>query len=338
VSRGFSITSLPPVIIVGLALALPLFISDPVTLHVLFMVFLYAILGEAYNIIAGFAGQFSLCQQAFFGIGAYTSAVMFSYWRISPWIGMLLGASFSVCVSLVIGYPVLRLRGHYFVLATLALGQMIKIIFLNWKDVGGAFGIWMPVVPDSLLYFQFHTTKAPYYYIVLLLLLLTVLVTYKIRNSRLGLALFAIKEDEVAAKTTGINAHMYKLTAFAISAIFTSIGGSIFAQYVLIVEPESVMSFWVVDLMLIVAVLGGLKSVIGPLIGSFLLIPVSEYTRFLLGAALQGVHTLVYGSILILFAIALPHGVAGWVVKAYDRLLVALGSLMASSSPELKTG
>lgn len=330
-SRESLKASLPLATMVMLAFAFPLFTSDPVVLHVLFMAFLYALLGEAYNIIAGFAGQFSLCQQVFFGIGAYTSAVMFSQWWISPWISMLLGAFFSICVSLVIGYPCFRLRGHYFVLATLALGEVVKIIFLNWRAVGGAFGIWMPVVPDSLFYLQFHRTKAPYYYIVLSFLLLAVFITHKIKNSKLGVAFFAVKEDETAAKTTGIDAHKYKLIAFALSALFTSIGGTIFSQYILIVDPETVMSFWVVDLILLVAVLGGLGSVIGPLIGSLLLIPIAEYTRFLLGGwALHGVHVVVYGCILMFLAIALPHGIAGRVIEAYNRLGAMFKSFITS--------
>ena len=310
-----------PLVLFIILLIIPLITPDPFTLHVFFMIFLYGFLAEAFNIIGGFAGQFSLCQTVFFGIGAYTSSLLFMWYGISPWVGMVVGGIFAMAISGFIGYPCFRLRGHYFVLATLALGEVNKTLFLNWRAAGAAVGVWMTVLPDTLLYFQFHISKAPYYYIALAFLLLGVFVAYRTRRSRLGYGLIALQQDEVAAENLGINTARYKLIAFAISAFLTAIGGTLYAQYTLFICPYSLMTFWVMDQILLVAILGGLGHYIGPVIGAFILIPTSEYVRAFLGGGYQGIYMMTYGIILMLMMLIAPSGIVGEVMKRYASMI-----------------
>lgn len=310
--------------LLAILFAVPLVTDDPFILHVFFMVFLYGMLAEAFNIIAGFAGQFSLCQTVFFGVGAYTSSLLFMWYGVSPWFGMVVGGIFAMIVSLFIGYPCFRLRGHYFILATLALGEITRTLFINWRAAGGAIGVWFTVLPDSLLYFQFHASKAPYYYISLIIFLIAVFVAYKISRSRFGYGLIAIREDEAAAENLGVNTTKYKLMAFAVSAFITAIGGTLYAQYCLFVDPDSLMTFWVMDNILLVAILGGLGHVVGPILGAFIMLPVSEYTRVALGGGYQGIHMMTYGIILMAMMLVAPAGVASRFIRTYRSAIEKL--------------
>jgi branched-chain amino acid transport system permease protein len=180
------------------------------------MIFLYGALATAWNIIAGYCGQISLGQAVFFGVGAYTSSLLFKETGLTPWAGMVAGAVLAVIVSQIIGYPVFRLRGHYFAIATIAVGEIVQALVVNWDAIGGARGVFLPIKrPDSLLNFQFHQSKAFYYYIALGLLLLAVGVTRLIERSRRGYYFRAIREDQEAAAALGVNVAREKLRALA---------------------------------------------------------------------------------------------------------------------------
>lgn len=144
---------------------LPIIIRNNTFHHVAVMTLLFATAGQAWNILTGFTGQTSFGHTAFFGIGAYTSSVLFLRYGISPWIGMLLGGIIAVVVAAVVSYPCFKLRGHYFAIATLAVAEIMQRLFLNWRYVERATGISLPVLDDSFWYFEFHTSKQPYYYI-----------------------------------------------------------------------------------------------------------------------------------------------------------------------------
>jgi branched-chain amino acid transport system permease protein len=277
--------------------------------HVLIMIFLYGALAAAWNIVAGYCGQVSLGQAVFFGVGAYTSAVLFRDAGVTPWLGMLAGAGLAVLLSQVIGYPVFRLRGHYFAIATIAVGEIVHALVVNWDAIGGARGVFVPIRrPDSLLNFQFHQSKAYYYYIALGLLLLALGVTRLIERSRRGYYFRAVREDPDAAAALGVNVAREKLRALAISAAITAMGGTFWAQYILFIDPESVFPLSLSILICLVAVLGGVGTLWGPLLGAAVLVPLQEGTRVMLGGTGKALDLLIYGALIVLVAVLQPGG------------------------------
>lgn len=291
---------------------MPLVTSRPFIMDIFIMTFLWAFLAGAWNVLGGYVGQFSLGPSAFFGIGAYTSSLLFIWLGVPPLIGMVVGAILSSGVALVIGYPSFRLRGHYFVLITLAFAEVLRIAFLNWRLVGGAYGVWMPVIhPDSLYNFQFHTTKAPYYYIVLISLLLELILVYKIEKSKIGYYFKAIREDEDAAEALGISAAKYKLVAAVISSALFAIGGTFFAQYVLIIRAPDIMTLDRTLSIVFPAIIGGMGTTMGPILGSFILTPIDYIIRASLGGLYRGVHMILEGVFLMVIVIIMPSGIMG---------------------------
>ena len=174
-------------VLVVAVLAFPVVFARPFPRHVMIMIFLYGALATAWNVLAGYCGQISLGHAVYFGIGAYTSTLLVREAALTPWLGMVAGAVLAVLVSQLIGYPVFRLRGHYFAIATIAVGEIAQTLVANWDWAGGARGLFVPIQrPDSLVRFQFHDSRAVYYYIALGLLLLALGVTYRLERSRRG--------------------------------------------------------------------------------------------------------------------------------------------------------
>lgn len=291
-----------------LFLAFPFLFTRPFPQHLMILIFLFAMLGQAWNIVGGYAGQVSIGHAVFFGMGAYSSTVLVSRWGVNPWLGMLVGAAVAVATSMVIGYPCFRLMGPYFVIATIAAGEIVQILFINWEWVGGARGLFVPLLEESLLNFQFHSTKLPYYYIAFAMLVLSILVVRWIERSRLGYYLRAIKEDLDAARSLGINATKYKLVAMAISALLTALGGTFYAQYVLYIDPASVMPLSLSIQVCLIAILGGVATLWGPPIGALILIPMAEFTRVYLGGGGRAIHLVIYGALVVLVAVFQPGG------------------------------
>ena len=289
----------------------PLIFTLPFPRHVMIMIFLYATLGLAWNMIGGYAGQISLGHALFFGIGAYTSTLMLMKLGASPWVGMLVGGILSIGVSFIIGYPCFKLAGHYFAIATIAIGEIAQVWMLNWDWAGAAVGLTLPILPESLINLEFHSTKAPYYYIAFGLLILGLLATYGIDRSKLGYYFKAIKGDLEAARSLGINVTKYKFYALALSAFFTSICGSFYAQYVLFIDPDSVFPLMLSVIVCLVATLGGVGTIWGPVIGAFILIPISEFTRIYLGGGGKGTDLVIYGLLIIIISVYQPFGVIG---------------------------
>ena len=170
------------------------------------MIFLYALMAQSWNIMAGYCGQISLGHAVFFGIGAYSSGFLFATYHISPWLGMLVGIFLAMAMALVIGIPTFRLRGHYFAIATLVIGESVQIIFQRWEFVGAARGIWLPIVRENAwLNFQFNESKIPYYFIALGFLALATLAIWRLERSKAGYYFRAIREDPDAASSLGVN-------------------------------------------------------------------------------------------------------------------------------------
>jgi branched-chain amino acid transport system permease protein len=240
------------------------------------------------------------------------------HFGVNPWIGLAAGAVIAVGLSQAIGYPCFRLRGHYFAIATIAIGEIIHTLAINWEFIGGARGLTLPIRKDSLLAFQFHGSKFIYYYIALALMVCCFLVTWHIQRSRVGYYLRAIREDTDAAQSVGVPVTKYKLIAMAVSAAFVSIGGSFYAQYVLYMDPDSVFPLSLSILVCLLTVVGGVGTVWGPLVGAALMIPLSEWTRIQFGGTGSGVDLIIYGALLTIVAVFQPTGLVG-LVKRWRR-------------------
>src|SRR3989441_1599708 len=276
------------------------------------MIFLYGSLAQAWNLLAGYCGQISLGHAVFFGAGAYTSTLLGKYFDLSPWIGMAVGAVVAVAVAQLIGYPVFRLRGHYFAIATIAVGEIIQALVINWDWAGGARGLFVPIKrPDSFVNFQFHESKAVYYFIALGLLLLALGVTRWIEGSRRGYFFRAIREDQEAAASLGVHVAREKHWAIAVSAALTALGGTFYAQYVFFIDPESVFPLSLSILICLVAVLGGVGTLWGPLVGAAVLVPLSEGTRVWLGGGGKAPDLLLYRALILLIPRFPPRGLVG---------------------------
>ena len=284
--------------------------------HVLIMFMLFATLSQAWNFIGGFAGQVSFGHATFFGIGAYASLVLLKRFDLSPWAGMLVGGGVAVIVAVVVGYPVFKLKGHYFAISTFAVAEIVERLFNNWDFVEGAIGLPAPVLPEGLINFMWYKTKIPYFYIAFVLFVLVLLLAYKIDRSRMGFYFRAIKQSHEAAEGLGIDTTRYKMLAMVISAFVTAICGAFYAQYILYIDPPSVLSLDISIKIVLIAVLGGAGTIMGPILGAAVLIPLSEYSRIFLGGTGKGVDLIVFGALIVIISVFQPQGMAGFFKKA----------------------
>ena len=292
-------------------LFLPLVVTNNFYLHNLIMIFFWAALTASWNIIGGFAGQISLGHAAFFGIGAYTSTVLFLKLGISPCIGLLCGGVLSTVVAAAISYPCFRLRGPFFTLSTIAFGEVIYLLSCYFRDLtGGAVGLLIPFKPG--LWNLIFREKIYYYYMALFLMLVVIVITHRISHSKMGYYLISLREDEEAAKAIGIDTTRYKLYAVMISAFFAGIAGVFYAQYVLFIEPKTVFSADLSTQFALMSIIGGLGTVAGPIVGAFILTPLSEFLRAWLGGSYSGLHLAIYGVILIAVVLVMPEGIVVW--------------------------
>lgn len=299
-------------LIVGLILLIiPAFVKAPYILHIFIIAFYIVIASLAWNILGGLAGQFSLGHAAFMALGGYTCAILLMNFNVTPWIGMIIGALVAGLIAALVFYPCFVLKGPYFTLATIALGETFRNIFTNWQYVGKAQGILLPYTGTSWYLMEF-TDKANYYYIGLFLLVMTFIIVLKLDNSRLGFAFKTIRENEDTANAIGINVVKYKLIATFISAALTAVAGGFYAQYIRFIDPEVMLGSYSVE-MVLPSIIGGLGTVVGPIIGGFVLVPLSEYLRSSVGNALPGAHLIIYSVILIAVIRIKPEGIMGWI-------------------------
>lgn len=294
-----------PLLMLLLAAA-PLLFQARYVQHVLILVLLYVTLGSAWNILGGFAGQLSLGHAAFFGIGAYTAAIIASRGWMSPWWALVLGPAVALPVALIVGWICFRLRGPYFTLATIAVGEVMRLVALNWRELtGGAVGI---VIKPSVFG---GTSKVPYYYIILLISIATVALSYAISRRKLGYFLMAIREDQETAESIGIDTTTYKLKALALSAGVTALAGAFYANYFLFVDPAIVLPLALSVEIVLMAIIGGIGTVAGPVLGAVLLKLSSEIFR----NYFQDASLLIYGGLLILVILFMPGGLIGGLKK-----------------------
>lgn len=281
----------------------------PFELRLATIIFLYAVLGHGWNILGGFAGQTSIGHGMFFGLGAYTSTLLLVNFGVSPWLGMAAGATVAAIFGVLIGFPCFRLRGHYFVIATLVVAEIIYQVVASWDFVGGASGISLPVKQASLSNFQFHHDKTGYYFIALAMLVAITGLVVWLRRSRFGYILQAIRDDEDAARSLGFSPRLYKLIAMAMSAAIVGVCGVFFAQYVLFIDPPSVLAVPLSVVIALIPIFGGVGTVSGPIIGAAVLIPISEYSRVMFSGSGRNVDLLIYGFLIMAIAVYRPNGV-----------------------------
>ncbi|HEX9021708.1 MAG TPA: branched-chain amino acid ABC transporter permease [Nitrospirota bacterium] len=319
---------------------LPLIVTSTYALHIMILIFISIIMGSGWNILGGYAGQYSVGHAAYFGMGAYTTLALLQYRHIAPWYGAWAGVIVAVLVGLVIGSICFRLRGPYFVLASIAVAEIVRVSALNLKDLtNGAEGILITEVPPLAIggtVITDFTSKVPFYYAGLAIVLAIILSTRLVQHSKLGYYFQAIREDQDAAHSLGINLSLYKNVALAISAAFTSLAGSLYGVYVGFIEPGTVLALDLSVQIVMLAIIGGIGTVWGPVIGAALLVPFSEALRSnaiaqaLIDSGLVGetsrvgsflkeqlshAHVLIYGLLLVVVILFLPDGVLGFVRK-----------------------
>lgn len=298
--------------LLGALLVLPMALSDrPFELRMMVVIFLYAMLGHGWNILGGYAGQISVGHGLFFGLGAYTSTVLSLKLGLNPWFGMAAGGAVAAAAGVLVGIPCFRLKGHYFVIATLVVAESAFQLFTAWDWVGGAMGLQLPMQEQGLLNLQFHRNKVPYYYIALGMLAAVTALVWWLERSRFGYILRALRDDEEAARSLGFSPASYKMLAMALSAGIVGIGGVFFAQYVLFIDPFSVLALSFSVVIALIPILGGAGTVAGPILGAVVLVPISEYSRVLFSGTGRNVDLLIYGFLIMLISVYRPDGLAG---------------------------
>ena len=304
---------------------LPVVVSSPALMQIFILIILYAYFTSTWNFVGGFAGVLPLGHSAFIGIGAYTSTVLFQTFGLSPWFGMIVGGLLAAMVGVIIGLPTLKLRGAYFALATIAVGEGMRVLFENVKQVGpfminGPSGISLKLAESAFMNFQFDT-KAPYYYIILIMLLLVLLLTYFMMNSKIGYYLAAGGEEPEAAEALGIKVSRYKLIAMVISCFLAAFGGTFYAQLMLYFYPKSILGLDLSFEIAFIALIGGRGTILGPVLGALLLRPVSELTRIYFGSSLPGLHLVIFGVVLIVVMRYYPTGLVDPVKQLINRFI-----------------
>ena len=304
-------------------LTFPAFPHSAFAMATMIQFLMFSLYGMGWNTIGGYGGQVDLGKAQYVGIGAYTTAVMLIRWDIPFWVSMPIGMCFAVIWSFIIGYPLFRLKGHYFAIATIATSLVLKDLFEVWGFVGAAMGLEISPIkysPPDFLRLIFKE-DIYYYYVILGFFFLGILYVNWFRRSRLGFQLRAIKNNEEVARSLGINVHWAKIKTYAIATAFVSLVGSFHACYIKNIEPEDTMSLDISILIALMAMLGGAGSLWGPIIGASVLIPLKSYLKEWLGAqaGLIGIDLIIYGAIIMLVSAVEPRGIWGIVEKVRRR-------------------
>lgn len=294
-------------VVAAIAIAYPLLLSSPFQQRLGALVLLYAIAASAWNIVGGYAGQVSVGHVVFFGCGAYAAMGSYAKFGLSPLFGIPGGIIIAVGLAAIIGVPTLRLSGHYFSMATIAVAETVRLIVTNTEWLGAAVGLSGPTVPRNVFDLSF-LSSLPYYYLFLFVLVITLLVTWWMTNSRMGFYLRAIKDSERAARSLGAPAARTKLYAYMLSAALTSVAGALYAMMFGFVDPESGLGILISVKILIMAALGGAGLLFGPLVGAAILVPLEEISNSWLGGKGAGLTFVVYGAIIVLIARFQPGG------------------------------
>ncbi|MHB8781965.1 MAG: branched-chain amino acid ABC transporter permease [Desulfobacteria bacterium] len=315
--------NLLPLVLLAVLALLPLAVKSNYFLHLMILFLLWVVIGSSWNVLAGFTGQVSFGHAAFFGVGAYTAGLLFQHLQLSPWWGMALGGFVAVLIGLPFGAICFPLRGAYFALASLALGEGIRhVATIAENFTGGMMGIM--IMPTFI-------SKVPYYYIALALAVLSVLSIRLVIGAKPGYYFVSIREDQDAAASLGINTTLYKNISLSISAFWTGMAGALYMNYMGFIDPNVVFSLHDYSVMaILVAIVGGVGTIYGPTVGAFIMVVFQELFRTgffglfdylaeatgsstitTLSGAVQQAHVLGFGILVIVVILFLPNGVVG---------------------------
>ena len=297
---------------IGLAIALAVLASLPwwgsdVMVQFGINALLLAVLAQGWNIIGGYTGYASFGNSVFYGLGSYGVAIAMVQWHLPFGVGLAFGVLLAVAFALLLGVPVLRLRGHYFAIATLALAGVMAAIVSNVPLAGQNIGLVLPPLNDDRLF----------YGLALGLLVIATAVVWWLTRSRFGFGLIAIRENEDGAAVMGVNTTLYKVMAFTLSGVLSSLAGGIHAYWITFLDPESAFDIGLNVKMIIMAVFGGAGTVLGPVIGAFTLSAISEW----LSSEVTSIATLFFGAVIIAAVVLMPHGLMDLARRARLRTL-----------------
>ena len=314
------------IVLLALLALSPLVVKSPYYIGIIILAVLYAFVGMSWNIVAGFAGQLLIAHIIFVAVGAYTTIVLNNSYGISPWIGIPISGFVAAILGAVVAFLTLRygLKADYFALFSIALMVALKTIFLKWDFVGGAIGMGLrlnnPTFAKMIVY-----DKEPYLYIAIALAFIGLLAQFFIYRSKMGKYFVAIREDESAAAALGVNTSRFKTLALLIGSFMAGIGGGFYVMYVTFVEPPQVFDLALnVELVLAGPIIGGLGSILGPLVGALVNKPLAELIRGFLSVGRSGSSLIVYGSFLVLAIIFMPRGIVGVLHTPYLKLRARL--------------
>ncbi len=339
--RGLAILPVALFLAGALALAIfPSFVTKPYVLGMGVLLFLAIIEGQAWNVVGGYAGQYSVGHAAYFGTGAYVTMMLLEINKIPPWWGIWAAVAAALVLSAIIGSITFRLRGPYFVLASISVAEIIRYAALYYKGfTRGAEGFLLSEIPTLHLFGTeiVFVGKRPFYYAGLAIAVVTIAANWAVQHSKLGYYLQAIREDQDAAHSLGINLTLYKNIALAISAAFTAFAGGFYAMFVKFIDPNAVFALGLSVEIVLIAIIGGIGTIIGPVIGAMVLVPLAEILRNPRGLVQIGVlahdssivafvekylsnaHPLVYGILLVVVILFAPEGVLGVIRRGAAR-------------------
>lgn len=312
-------------IVFGLLLVLlPLFQLGDYYMHLAIMFLMWVTLGNSWNLVGGYLGQHSFGHAAFFGMGAYTTGLFYYYYKLDPWIGLILGGATAALLAIPLGFIIFRLRGPYFALSMLASAEILRYVTLNWNSLTlGAEGILLP---------PYFSSKTPFYYLLLALMLASLFATYWVVRSKLGFYFVAIREDQDAAEALSIYSTKYKVYALMISALYAGMMGSFYTVYMAYIQPDIVFSLVNFSIaMILVAVLGGIGTFWGPVFGALLITILQESFRRIFASEeflslfetifrfkLSGSPSLlIYGILIIVVILFMPEGIMGGIRRIF---------------------
>jgi branched-chain amino acid transport system permease protein len=297
------------IIVLGIILLIfPFIVRSDYYQHLVIIALMWVVIGSSWNLLAGYTGQVSFGHAMFFGTGAYTAGLMVTKLGMSPWWGMMFGGVVSMFFAIFVGWVCFRLRGPYFALATLAGGEIFRLAATNWESLtDGMVGI---------LIIQTFRSKVPYYYIALALAFFCVYTIYLVMQSKWGYYFVSIREDQDAAESLGINTTLYKNVSLLVSAFFTGMAGAFYMNYMAFIDPEVVFSLHYISIMaILVGIVGGVATILGPAVGAFVMVGVQETFRSsFFGLAPRWVsqaHALVFGLLVIFVILYLANGIVG---------------------------
>lgn len=281
-------------------------------LHMMLVTYMWIAMASSWNIIGGYTGYVSLGHNVFFAIGGYFSGALMVYFGLSPFLTAPLAGLLAMAVGLLVGLITLRTRGPAFIISTIALILLVRIWFDNWELLGGSNGLSLPLLPLPP-----YLLKVPFYYGMLLSAIGAVFVSYKVRHSKFGLGLRAISQDETKAEVAGINTHLYKILAFAISAFFVGVVGALWGYSLTYLRPTVFLSIGIAADMVLMSILGGKGTVAGPVLGAILLVGINELSVSKLGST--ELNIAATGLFLILVLLFFPEGIVG-TLREHGRL------------------